>query len=126
MMSAMLPKDLPAIFLDSAFISLDGEAAWPPQIATEVVDWLGNHSYGVLGADIWIVTPESDIFTTFRDLTGQDCVWAIAVDRGAGEYWGSYCSRAASTVSESIRKIDISEISASGRVLVNLTFASEQ
>jgi hypothetical protein len=118
-------QEMPKTFLDSVFVA-GREVAWPPEIAAEVVEWLGNHDICVLGAEVWIVTPDSKISTMFRDSTGADCIWTIAVNRDLEEPWNSYCQRAASVVSESIRRIDISDMHASGRPLVNITYVSER
>jgi len=115
---------MPRDFVSSAFI-VENEAAWPPRIAAEVVDWLGEHGFAVYGAEVWIITREGKISTFFRDAGGKSYLWAVAVDPNQDEPWSSFVRRAAASVSESVRKLDIAGVRASGEIYVNITYESE-
>lgn len=112
---------MPNEFVSSAYLAKN-EAAWPPRIAAEVVDWLGEHGFAVFGAEVWIITRDDKIGTFFRDADGRRSLWAVAVDPNQDEPWSSFVRRAAASVSESIRKLDIADIRESGDVYVNITY----
>jgi hypothetical protein len=119
-----LPPEMPNDFVSSAYLGKN-EAAWPPRIAAEVVDWLGEHGFAVFGAEVWIITRDGEIGTFFRDAHGRESIWAVAVDPKQDEPWSSFVRRAAASVSDSIRRLDIAGIRESGEVYVNITYDSQ-
>ena len=66
-----------------------------PQIAAQVVEWLGLHQYAVLGTELWVIR-DGLINTLPVGQTGTREVHGNTVNRRANEAWAAFVSRAAS------------------------------
>jgi hypothetical protein len=69
------------------------EAAWRPEFAPKVVEWLGQNGFAVLGTELWIVRDDriqpGIIVNGVREIHGN------AISRMQSESWDAYVSRSA-------------------------------
>jgi hypothetical protein len=124
--SERLPSDLPQHLVDAAFFAGNGEAAWPPSVAAEVARWLGDHSYGVLGTELWIIKADGKICALPMGETGKFEVHGNLVSRHKGEPWTSFIRRAAKETSAYVSSFNALEIKEQGDVRFNITWTTEQ
>ena len=97
----------------AAFVS-SNEAAWRPALAARSVEWLGSHSYAVLGTELWLP----------KDGSIQSLPYFQNVDRRRDETWDSFVGRAAAETLAYLRAFT-PKFGEEGDVYVNVTWVSE-
>jgi hypothetical protein len=78
---------IPVKLRDVAWIAGNGEPAWSPDHATEVVRWLAEHELAVAGLELYEQLPETEWGTFRRE-------WSIATEARLGESWPDVVQRA--------------------------------
>jgi hypothetical protein len=123
----MRPELFPANFpfeLAAAALRAGDEAAWPPMRAAAVVDWLGNHGYAVLGAELWLLKGAA-IQSLRIGLSGMREVHGNTVHRENGEPWSSFVTRAAEETRTYLQLFKLSDIVEDGELYFNVVWVSE-
>ncbi|HZZ14406.1 MAG TPA: hypothetical protein VFE08_00420 [Candidatus Sulfotelmatobacter sp.] len=117
------PADFPSELAKAAFWR--SEPAWEPDIAAQVVEWLGLHQYAVLGTELWIIR-DGLINTLPIGQSGRPEVFGNTVSRRGNEPWAAFVSRGASETVVYLRSFQSGEIVEPGKVHFNLTWVSEE
>jgi hypothetical protein len=90
-----LPQDL----LSSAYLSQNGEPAWPLRDALKVIDWATKSNIAVFGVEIWLpTTPGPTIPTPY--------IYTHETHRRSGENWNRFVERANDAAANYISSFD--------------------
>ena len=117
------PADFPSELAQAAFWS--SEPAWEPDVAAQVVEWLGSHRYAVLGTELWVI--RAGLINTLPiGKSGMPEVHGNTVARWANEPWAAFVSRAACETVAYLRSFRPREIVVPGKAHFNVTWVSEQ
>ncbi len=93
-------------------------------LGAEVVEWFGTHGYAVLGTELWLLQGEK-IQTLPVGLSGTREVHGNTVNRGRGEAWNSYVTRAAAETCAYLKSFKLSDIVEQVQVYFNVVWVSE-
>jgi hypothetical protein len=119
-----LPAALPSELADAAFVA-GNEAAWPPAVAAQVVEWLGLHGYAVLGTELWVIR-NGEIHSLPIGRSALPDVHGNVVNRTPDELWAEFVSRAASETVDYLRSFNPTEIAEPGDPFFNVTWVNEE
>jgi hypothetical protein len=120
-----LPPNLPQHLVDAAFIATNGEAAWPPLLASEVTRWLGDRGYGVLGTELWVIKSDRKICSSPLGRSGLREVHGNTVDRQKDESWMSFAHRAAVETSTYLACFDAADVLEEGDLRFQIIWVTE-
>jgi hypothetical protein len=92
------PAGLPEHLVTAAFVSR--EPAWKQRDCAEVIGWLSNNGYAVLGAELWL-TANGTIRTLMNTERGR-VLYSTHCDPLPEESWDKYVQRCAQLLAESV------------------------
>jgi len=114
---------LPINLKESAYLALNGEAAWPRSEALKVVDFLAKHGMAVLGGEVWLPTTPGPTIPT-------PIIYTWEVDkRQKGESWSEFVQRASELTKAYLSQFEWDKVDVKHKDLTpyfNLTFCNEQ
>lgn len=120
MTAETFPSGFPDDLAAAAFLT-GSEAAWPPQVASKVVEWLGQNKFAVLGTEIWTVHKDGAITPSI-----EGGLYGNAVSNKGNESWGAYVCRAADDALRCIESANLSmEAKEQKNVFFNITWVNE-
>ena len=119
----LLPPNFPPEIARAAFAA-GNETAWRPLLASAAVEWFAAHGYAVLGTELWLLRNE-EIQSLPIGLSGMREVHCNSVNRGSGEAWGTFVSRAAAKTLTYLQSFNPADIVEEGDVYFNVTWVSE-
>ena len=123
MRSELFPPNFPRELAAAAFRAGD-EAAWPPKLAAEAVEWFCSHGYAVLGTELWLLK-DATIQSLPIGLSGMREVHGNTLNREMEEAWSSFVTRAALETRDYLQSFKPSDIVEDGQVYFNVTWVSE-
>jgi len=123
MNSDLFPPNFPPELSAAAFRAGD-EVAWPPMLGAKAVEWFGANGYAVLGTELWLLKGD-EIQSLPVGLSGTREVHGNTVNRGRGEAWDSYVTRAATETCAYLKSFNLSDIVEQGQVYFNVVWVSE-
>jgi len=123
MNSGLFPPCFPADLALAAFATAN-EAAWPPEVAPVVVQWLGTHGYAAIGTELWLLQNGS-IQSLPLGSSGVLEVHGNTVNRRTEETWDSFVARAAAETRAYLSSFNRCEIAEDGQVYFNVVWTSE-
>ena len=124
-MTELVPVEL----IERAFRSANGECGWSREDARAVIRILSDSQRAVTGGEIWWVPEGAREWTgLIPQRNGPNAVYPWNTERAHGESWGAFVERCARESLTAVdRWPDISDLpdNLAGRILYNLTWASE-
>jgi hypothetical protein len=118
-----LPPDFPPELAAAALV-LDLEAAWSPEFAVPVVEWLGSHGYAVLGTELWLVQDDAIISLPIGTSELPEVHGNIVSNKRA-EGWKAYVHRAAIETIAYLQGFDPKQIVQKGELYFNVVWVGE-
>jgi hypothetical protein len=91
--------NIPENLITSAYVSKNGEPAWPSKEALEVIDWATSSSLAVFGVEVWLPTmPGPTIPTPY--------IYTLETERHEGESWDDFVVRANTAAATYVRQFE--------------------
>ena len=123
MAARTFPPGFPYELAENA-LTVGSEAAWPPESASKVVQWLGQNGFAVLGTELWVVREggiQPGIYANgMREIHGN------AIAHMGNESWDAYAARSAEETLRYLHSFEPPpEAKQQGDVVFNVVWANE-
>jgi len=89
----------PNQFLNSAYLSQNGEPAWPMDNAIKVIDWATKSDIAVFSVEIWLPTDPGPTIPA-------PIIYAFDLEQEPNEMWQPFVRRANTAAREYIRTFE--------------------
>jgi hypothetical protein len=91
--------EMPEPLVATAFVNGD-EAAWEQSRCGEVIAWLHDNGYAILGIELWLL--KDGTISTFINTSSGQVLFCTSCDPVRNEYWDDYVRRSAQLATENI------------------------